>query len=471
MPDDFRKSTEVENFIVTAVPAVQIDRTPPAPSRGDEVGACSVAVVDTDSGFMSLESEWDSLLSTAEASVFQTFEWISSWWKYFGSGCRLNCLVFKTGDRIVGIAPLFKKDVRILGLGVATHLQFIGCWLSDYVDMIIRPGSEQSVLRAFTDHLRATSGEWDLLDIQDVNERSALVKLFPDILRKCGFTATHYQGNVAPFIELPPTEDGLLSGGGHTRGYNYRRKVKRLREKFNASVELYRYQTDDVKGAVEMFSSIHGGRWKSLGHPSAFEDERHLAFHIEVSQKFAKRDWLRMFFLKVDHQPIAVNFAFNFHGRIYMYQSNAHASDEIMKCSPGFVIRCIAMIEGIKEGMKVFDFLRGDEPYKYREWGAVDSRNYLIRISSPLLLNRFRFALFLLWELAAKCRSRIQFEMHEYSRFRIIKRRSPVEKLHYVSSKTGQLLGMGFRFIIRHSPLRSLVEESASRAKEESDAS
>ena len=106
-----------------------------------------------------------------------------------------------------------------------------------------------------------------------LNERSALVKLFPDILRKCGFTATHYQGNVAPFIELPPTEDGLLQGGGHTRGYNYRRKVKRLREKFNASVELYRYETDDVKGAVEMFSSIHGGRWKSLGHPSAFEDE------------------------------------------------------------------------------------------------------------------------------------------------------------------------------------------------------
>ena len=124
MPDDFRKSTEVENFIVTAAPAVKIDRTPPALSREEEVGACSVSVVGTDSEFMMLESEWDSLLSTAEASVFQTFEWISSWWKYFGSGCRLNCLVFKTGDRIVGIAPLFKKDVRILGLGVATHLQF-----------------------------------------------------------------------------------------------------------------------------------------------------------------------------------------------------------------------------------------------------------------------------------------------------------------------------------------------------------
>ncbi len=458
----------VEHNGVNAVPALQQEETPPVLSRGEEGGTCTVVVVDTDSEFMTLEPEWDRLVSRADVSIFQTFEWISTWWKYFGSGGRLNCLVFRIGDHIVGIAPLFRKKVRILGIGAATHLQFIGCWLSDYVDMIIPPGYEPIVLRAFCGHLRATSGEWDVLDIQDVNERSVLVKLFPGILEERGFTVTHYQGNVAPYIELPPTEEGLLQ---HSRGYNYRRKVKRLQEKFKASVELYRYETDDVKGAVEMFASIHGGRWNSLGHPSAFEDERHRAFHIEVSKKFAKRDWLRMFFVKVDHQPIAVNYAFNFHERIYMYQSNAHASDEIMKTSPGFVIQCIAMIEGIKEGMKVFDFLRGDESYKYREWDAVDSRNYLIRISSPQPSNRFRFALFLICELAGKCRSRIRFESYEYRRFKIIKRRSPIEKAGYVSSKAGKLLGMGFRFIFRHSPLRSLVEASATRAKKESDGS
>ena len=459
MPDNFRRSTDVEDISVSSAPAVRPGEHPSALSVEGET--CTVVVVDTDSEFMSLEPDWNKLISTADVSVFQTFEWVSTWWKYFGAGCRLNCLVFRSDDRIVGIAPLFRKKVRMFGIGVATHVQFIGCWLSDYVDMIILPGAEARVLRAFADHLRATSGAWDVLDIQDVNERSPLVKQFPHLLEELGFTVTHYQGNVAPYIELPPTEDRLLQ---HSRGYNYRRKVKRLQEKFKASVELYRYETDDVKGAVEMFSSIHGGRWNSLGHPSAFEDERHRAFHIEVSQKFAKRDWLRMFFLKVDHQPIAVNYAFNFRERIYMYQSNAHASGEIMKSSPGFVIQCIAMTEGIKEGMKVFDFLRGDEPYKYKEWDAVDSRNYLIRVSPKQPLNRFRFALFLVRELAGKCRSRIRFETYEYRRFKITDNPSLGKKLGFAGSKAAKLLGMGFRFIIRHSPLRSLIREAAETA-------
>ncbi len=432
------------------IQANSIAETPTAAGpRTTDIGRCRVRIVSTDTEFDLLEGQWNSLLAESAGTIFQTYEWQRTWWKYFGTPeDRLHILVFEISGDAVGIAPMILRQK-----GFLVHLEFIAHGLSDYIDFIIRPGFEEAVFRAFARHLQETAKSWDVLDMEEVNETTSLIRLLPNILKSYGITSYQYQGNVCPIISLPASSEDFMqnSGGG---GANFKRKFKRLQQKHKAEIEVFQHETDEIERAIETFSSIHGGRWESLGHPSAFSDGRFREFHVEFSRKFARRGWLRMLFLIVDDIPLAVAYNFNYGKRIYMYNSNAHADEEVMRCSPGFLIRSISMVQGIYEGMSVFDFLRGDEPYKYREWHAVDSKNYLLRLGSPH--RRWRFAAFLVLEFIEKAADRAKRERYDYRRFRISRPGQHLAAWGYFAGRIFNLIVVAVNFLLRHSPVHGL---------------
>ncbi len=422
-----------------------------SPLTATESG-CGVRVISTDAEFDELETAWSKLLDESDATVFQSFEWSRTWWKYYAKpNQELDILVFTIDNKIVAIAPLFKEVIGLPGMRLFSRLQFLGRGLSDYGDIIIRDGYEQPVLTSLVLHLRATAKGWDVFDIEDVNESSPVMKHLQGIMDQHGLNMYLYQGNVCPQIQLSASESS-----SPTNSYNFRRKLKKLKQNFTVEVELLRSDTEDLRSAIDAFAAVHGNRWKSQGYWSAFDDERNKAFHAEVAKRFACRNWLRLYFLKVDSIAVAASFHFNYNKRIYMYQSNVHGTEAVMKCSPGYLIRTLSIADGIKEGMQVFDFLRGDEPYKYTEGNAVDSRNYLMRCSSPALSGKIRFAMYLGYELLVKSRERIGREYYEYRKFTLSKKRSQGDKALYVWRKIADIGVLGYNFIVRHLPARSL---------------
>ncbi len=361
----------------------------------------SVETLHTDAAFDALAKEWSELAEASTVTVFQTHEWLRSWWTYFAGERRLWIILFRADDTLVGIAPFCIEERRAFGLTLSRHAQCIGRELSDYCDILMRPGYEEAVLDALAQHLTEHSGEWDVLDLDDVPESTYVARHLPERFRARGITVVEQRGNVCPYVTLPERADALVEELGATSRYNFRRKMRNLQSKFRTEIELVRRPEDHLARAVAEFSLIHGERWKSLGYPSAFDNAQHRAFHVEIARRFAERDWLRMFFLTTDGMPVAVTFCFNYRGRIYMYQSNVHGSEAVMKCSPGFLIRSIAMAEGIREGMRVFDFLRGNEK-------AVDAVFHMGAISDTteqdagkLMENNYLFSLGL-WEWCAE---------------------------------------------------------------------
>lgn len=435
---------------------------PPGTVTGEATGPpvtadLPVRVVTTPGEFDALEAVWNELLERSEATVFQSFEWLRAWWKYFGGSRRLRILVFGAEGSTEGIVPMFLSRERLLGIPVARRLQFIGVGLSDYLQPIASRGSERRVAEALASWLSAHQRDWDVLDLEDVPEAAASFAHLQAGITARKLPLVRYQGTVCPRIHLPETEAGLMRQLGPSSGYNLRRKVKRLQTVYRHRVRLIREPDAPLDRAMHDFSIIHGGRWKSQGHPSAFDDPHHVAFHVEVCRNLARRGWLRLYFLDVEDEPVAVCFGFNFRSTIYMYQSNAHADDEIMRCSPGLVIRSIAMTDGIAEGMKVFDFMRGDEPYKYREWDASDERNWLLRSSSTAPGGRARYLLFLLSEFSRKTAGRIRREYYDYRRYRLSGRVDEVPPPVYAMEKAEKLLRIGGHFIARHLPFRGVL--------------
>lgn len=437
--------------------------------RENVLPRCDLQLVTTNAEFDTLEERWNELLVQTDATIFQTFEWLRTWWKYLAKkNFRLHIVLFSHGDRLVGIAPMFNEQMRFFGMKGVRRMQFIGCGLSDYIDMIIQPGKENVVLTTLADHLNSISQVWDLLDIEDVNEKSCLVTSLASLVEDRGMNVFRYQGNVCPQIVLPNSNEELTDFPGSTKSVNFKRKFKKLQQQYVTEIRIIRNETDDIKNGIEAFSRVHGDRWKSLGFPSAFDDESFKAYHVEFSKQFARRGWLRLYLLFLDNTPAAAFFGFNFNRRIYMYHSNAHGSPEVMKCSPGFLIRSLAMTAGFEEGMKIFDFLRGGEDYKYREFDVIESPNYLIRIRSPRSAAVVRFNTYLAYELLTKIWKRTEREFYGYRRFKTLKPRTTSGKIEYFASIVRELLRLGLNFVARHVPIKKVQEFQIAKKDQDS---
>ncbi len=456
-----------EELSHTVVKPTLATGTPPAKANP----SVRVRIVETTAEFDALEADWNALLEKSPARVFQTFEWLRTWWEYKATaGDRLHILVFSDGETTVGLAPLMMQTFRVAGLPLCRRLQFIGAGLTDYSDVLIAPGYESAIFASMARYLVEHRHMWDVFDLEDVNEESPLVLRFPDHLRAARLPVYSYQGNVCPWFELPASADDIMSEMSPSSISNFRRKKKKFYNQFGGELKVVTREAEDIANAIEDFSVVHGNRWKSLGFPSAFDDPGMRAFHVSFAQKFARRGWLRLYLLYARGEPVAAHFGFNFRGRIYLYHANVQGSADVMRCSPGLIIRTHVMTDGIQEGMKIFDYLRGDEEYKHREWKTFPSRNYLLRIASPRATSAPRFWFFLLKELWRKTMVRARWEYYGYRRFLITRNPAWPSRVRFIGGRAADLLSLGYDFVYRHSPLRSvswlrLREGAAEQAK------
>src|SRR5690606_22793039 len=76
----------------------------------------TVTVLQDPRQWLSLRPEWDELLrQTADWNVFQSFDYLWEWWKFFGHWNGLRVVVIRRGDTILGVAPLMVEYFPVFG--------------------------------------------------------------------------------------------------------------------------------------------------------------------------------------------------------------------------------------------------------------------------------------------------------------------------------------------------------------------
>jgi CelD/BcsL family acetyltransferase involved in cellulose biosynthesis len=154
---------------------------------------------------------------------------------------------------------------------------------------------------------------------------------------------------------------------------------RRRRAEEHGPVRLASAGAQDVHAALERLFALHRLRWCMRGQEGVLAGTCLASFHHEVAERFAGRNWLRLFSLCLGDRVVAANYGFFLRSTAYYYMGGFEPAEA--KIGPGGLVIHHAINDAAREGATSFSFLRGAEVYKFR-WGGVLTPQYRIRSPS-----------------------------------------------------------------------------------------
>jgi CelD/BcsL family acetyltransferase involved in cellulose biosynthesis len=339
----------------------------------------NIQTIQTLDELLSLRSEWNSLLETSPSNcVFLTHEWLSAWWKHLGGGRRLYVLTARHGGKLVGILPLAERPAQVTRM-MPHLLEFLGSGVigSDYLDVIVGRGYEREVISAFADQL---NGRRAMLQLSQLRAGSSVASMLAEQLRRNDWSLEEKKINICPFIDLNghSWESYLATLGPQIRkGIN--RCMRNLPRDFEFVVDCVR-TPDRAQQAVATLINLHQKRWSDRRKSEAFQNESVIAFHQEFAHGAAERGWLRLLVMSLNGTPAAALYGLRYGPTFYFYQSGFDPA--FSKQSVGVATMALAVKNAIDEGALEYDFLHGDEEYKFH-WARETRDLNRIELHAP----------------------------------------------------------------------------------------
>lgn len=336
-----------------------------------ESTSVKISTYTTEAVFDELQNEWNTLLGrSAVDTIFSTIEWQRSWWHAYTPGQLWVLTARDDNDRLIGIAPWF-IETRESGERV---VRGIGCVdVTDYVDTIVDASCLEGVYHAFARCLQENRANYDRINLCNLPEHSPTLQVFIDILNQYGFNAQREKQEVCPIIKLPPTWDEYLAQLDKKDRHELRRKMRRAHGAGNVGS----YTVNETHNLEEQLETFLDMMAESAEYKAEFlKDEKNARFFRLVMPVMFKAGWLRLHFLTVDGQPAATYLNFDYNKRALVYNSGLRY--KFSELSPGIVLLATNIREAIDAGYEVFDFLRGNEEYKY-DMGGRDTTIYMLK--------------------------------------------------------------------------------------------
>lgn len=311
-----------------------------------------------------LKPEWNILLKNSITDTpFSTFEWHFNWWNAYQPG-DLWILTFRDNDESLrGIASFFIETTE----DAQRIVHFVGCEdVTDYLDVLVDKDHRDAVYNALADALIEHKDMFDSLDLCNIPAESPTYTDFPSLLSGKGFMAKTTVQEVCPVIPLPENFDGYLELLDKKQRKEVQRKLRRAKgagDSLNWYIVNGEHDLDsEVDKFLDLMASSHPEKAKFL------EDEQHVTFFKSIVPAAAEAGWLQMNFLELMGDPVAAYVNFDYNDQILVYNSGL-APQKAAALSPGIVLLSYNIEHAIEQKRETFDFLRGDEQYKYKMGG------------------------------------------------------------------------------------------------------
>jgi CelD/BcsL family acetyltransferase involved in cellulose biosynthesis len=328
-------------------------------------------VIQTPGAFEDLADEWNDLLEDSASHVpFLRHEYLKVWWQTLGGGewdhGDLYIVTARNpAGKLAGIAPLFFTQNR----DAEPALMLLGSHeISDYLDLIARPEDLLTFVSGLLELLSSNQAPpWKVLDWYNLLDSSPALACFPEAARRCGWSYHQEVLQHCPIIPLPGDWETYLAGIDKKQRHEVRRKMRRAEE--NSEPVRWYLVEDDSRLDADIDDFLHlmaQDPEKASFLTTEMRSQMRLAIHASF-----QAGWLQLAFLEVGGKKAAGYLNFDYAGKIWVYNSGIDFN--YREISPGWVLLGYLLKWANENGRHAFDFMRGDEEYKYR-FGAQDRR-------------------------------------------------------------------------------------------------
>jgi CelD/BcsL family acetyltransferase involved in cellulose biosynthesis len=308
---------------------------------------------------------WNTLVEKSIADTpFSRYEYLSEWWKTLGGGewknAKLVLVSASENDQLIGIAPLFIDEYN----GQQALLLIGSIEISDYLDLIVPESDLPRFLSGLIDFLASSSEDnWSAIDWYNLPDSSPTLAALKTESEKRGWEHHEEVYRPTPRIALNGSFDDYLMNIDKKQRHELRRKMRRAAE--SGRVRFYVVDRDaDIEPEMEAFFHLmvqDPGKAEFL-HEVMREQMSHTIRAAHAG------GYLWLAFLEVDGVKAAATLCFDYKNKLWGY--NSGVSFDFKELSPGWVIMGYDIQWCCENGRSEFDFMRGDEEYKYRLGGV-----------------------------------------------------------------------------------------------------
>lgn len=297
-------------------------------------------------------------------NLYITPEWQELWWSAFQNGRSLaGFYLTDAAGQLTALASLSRCGDNFSFVGNSDTF--------DYNDFVIARGTEPAFFPALLDAIDSGGGRQ--LDLYSVGEDSPTLAMLPELARARGYSVDIAEEDVAPRINLPATWDEYLAGLSKKDRHELRRKLRRL----EAHENWRWFCVSDPAEAAERTDTFLALMRDSDPAKAEFLTADREAFFRRLIAATAAQGVLRLFFMEMDDKPVAASLCLDY-DRVRMLYNSGHDT-EYRYYSIGLLLHALCLRDALEAGYRYFDFLRGNEPYKYR-LGGHDHHLYRITL-------------------------------------------------------------------------------------------
>jgi CelD/BcsL family acetyltransferase involved in cellulose biosynthesis len=331
------------------------------------------------------EQEWSDLVDRCPtASIFQTPEWVSAWWKHFGTG-RLVVLTVHHDKRLICLAPFVAGSEKRFGVTLQT-LSLAGEPMADRLGLLFDPAFDglSTAARAVVEQLRS----FDLVRMAELTMHGPEETALLGEARRVHAPMAIRVWSRAPVLRLERSWEEIERS--YPRALRTRLSRARAKQKQAGEWSFRRWQPapPELGPLLEAFRGLEDRSWKGESRVGIFSTARSRDFVRDVSEKFARRGWLDVASVTANGALVAYRYGFRFRG-VFLDYNLAH-DPAYARMAPGRILLDDIIRDSHRMGLSAVDASRGriDPPHLLADWTSESRLHSLVLLFGPSLRGR-----------------------------------------------------------------------------------
>jgi len=331
--------------------------------------------------FLSLEQDWNTLLSTSgEQPLPLTHQWINTWWKNFAEDRQLNICCFYHDSKLVAIAPLMREFSSYRGIK-SSFLTLMVNGHSPYSDIIfdntISPEQRSQVLESLI-----KNNKQDVLAFAKISKTGDLYAELTRHPKIMGYKYGSTDQVTTPILPISNDWDTFFK----SKSRKFRKGINNKINKFEKleHVHISREKIENAQNPVlDEIVEISKKSWKTTINNDLGTNTAGKNFLLGLADTFGLTNQVYVWIARRGNTPIAFEFHI-IHDSI-AYPLRADFDEDHRDISPGSVLEFSA-IKSLFEDQNVSQYYSCADEYLYlSKWTQETKKHADIEVFNKTL--------------------------------------------------------------------------------------